>query len=87
MTAYILFLSGRLCIPAESLLDVCQRSLKSGAPSGSSGMGVCHSIEAVMAKTNGPSNRLAARLLSTKPADGNDSFSGEPIFQYLKLIS
>ena len=44
-------------------------------------------VEAVVAKTNGPSNRIAARLLSTKPTDGTDSFSGEPIFQYLKLIS
>jgi hypothetical protein len=44
-------------------------------------------VEAIVAKTNGPSNRLAARLLSTSPAEGADSFSGEPILQYLKLIS
>ncbi len=43
-------------------------------------------VEAIVARTNAASNRIAARLLSDTPSEGTDSVSGEPIYQYLKLI-
>jgi hypothetical protein len=43
-------------------------------------------LEAVAAKTNVASNRLARRLLSDATRDGTDTISGEPVFHYLKLI-
>jgi hypothetical protein len=43
-------------------------------------------IEAIVATSNEPSNRLARKLISTEPTEGTDEHSGEPILQYLKLI-
>jgi hypothetical protein len=43
-------------------------------------------VEAVVGTSNIASNRLANRLLSDSPKLGTDATSGEPIFQYLKLL-
>ena len=43
-------------------------------------------VEAVVAKSNEPSNRLAKSLLSDSPSRGTDAISGEPVFCYLKLF-
>lgn len=43
-------------------------------------------VEAVVAVTNEPSNRLAKRLLSDAPKEIEDEFSGEPALQYLRLV-
>jgi hypothetical protein len=43
-------------------------------------------VDAVVARTNLASNKLAMRLISESPEAGTDALSGEPIFQYLKRI-
>lgn len=43
-------------------------------------------VEAVVAVSNTPSNRLAQRLLSETPNQCADAYSGQPSMQYLKLI-
>jgi hypothetical protein len=43
-------------------------------------------IEAIVATSNEPSNRLARKLISPEPSEGTDEHSGEPIQQYLRLI-
>ena len=43
-------------------------------------------VEAIVSPSNAPSNRIAARLLSSSPVSVIDAPSGEPALQYLKLI-
>ena len=43
-------------------------------------------IEAIIGQSNLASNRIATRLLSESPKSGTDQISGEPIYQYQKLI-
>ena len=43
-------------------------------------------VEAVVAVSNTPSNRLAQRLLSDTPKQCADAYSGQPSMQYLRLI-
>lgn len=43
-------------------------------------------VEAVVSVSNIPSNRLATRVFSDSPKRDTDFFSGEPVFQYLKLF-
>jgi hypothetical protein len=44
-------------------------------------------VEGIVATSNVASNRLAKRLLSDSPKAGTEAISGEPIFQYLKLLN
>jgi len=44
-------------------------------------------VEGVVSTSNGASQKVAARVLSSQPTAGTDDHSGEPIFQYVKLIS
>jgi hypothetical protein len=43
-------------------------------------------VEAIVARSNVASNRLASRLVSDSPTTGTDAISGVPIFKYLKLL-
>lgn len=43
-------------------------------------------LEAVVSRSNQPSNHLARRIISDTPVEGTDEHSGEPILQYLRLI-
>jgi hypothetical protein len=43
-------------------------------------------VEAIVSRSNIPSNRIAARLISDAPVSIIDAFSGEPAFQYMKLF-
>ncbi len=44
-------------------------------------------VEAVVSTSNEPSQKVAARVVSPQPTAGTDDISGEPILQYVKLIS
>lgn len=44
-------------------------------------------IEAIVSTSNEHSQRVAARTLGPPAKTGADHFSGEPIYQYVKLIS
>jgi len=44
-------------------------------------------LEAIVSTSNVPSQKVAARVLSSEPTTGTDHHSGEPILQYLKLIT
>lgn len=43
-------------------------------------------LEAIVSTDNVSSNRVAHKLISDAPEVGNDCFSGEPIFQYLRKV-
>lgn len=43
-------------------------------------------IEAIVGVSNIPSNKLAAKMLSSTPEECTDAFSGQPALQYLRLI-
>ncbi|EPL4029199.1 GNAT family N-acetyltransferase [Enterobacter hormaechei] len=44
-------------------------------------------VEAIVGIDNQPSNKLASKVLSATPQPGEDSHSGKPINQYIKLFS
>ncbi len=43
-------------------------------------------VEAIVSRTNDPSNKIAKRFISGSPVAVTDEFSGEPAFQYLRLL-
>jgi hypothetical protein len=43
-------------------------------------------VEAVVGVSNIPSNKIAAKILSSAPTECTDVLSGEPALQYLRLI-
>ena len=43
-------------------------------------------VEAIVGVDNQASNKLAAKVLSDTPEPGTDSYSGQPINQYMKLF-
>ena len=44
-------------------------------------------VEAVISQSNVHSNKIANKLLSSEPKSCRDSLSGEPAYQYLKLLA
>lgn len=44
-------------------------------------------VEAIVSASNVPSQKVAARLISSSPKEVTDQYSGQAAYQYVRLIN